>query len=332
MKTKTIILMAVAIVCGLVASYMTSRVIADRQAPTEDEKVTILVAKKNLAMGLLLKEPENFFEEKQLTKGEEPKRAIKNFEDLKDRRLAKPLSAEQFVTAEDLHDQQTAGLPGQMRPGMRAVALKVNADTGVGGFVLPHNRVDIVSVSRRGDEVLSRIILQNILVLAVDQNSQRPEDKLATVSSTVTVEVTPAQAEKLALATEFGTLRLILRPFGDEEKVTTGGATPKNLNTTSDAHSDDQQVVFDQTVKEKKSVWGSKVPDLPQGSQVVTKVPVAPPVPKTHTMTIFNGEQITKAVFSLSDKDSEDNTKIERSHPDQSSATKTPGKSVPVAK
>src|SRR5205807_626017 len=127
------------------------------------------------------------------------------------------------------------GLPGLMQKGMRAFSIKVNADTSVGGFVLPHNRVDIVSVSRRGDEMQSRIILQNILVLAVDQTAQRPEDKQATVSSTVTVQVTPAQAEKLGLASELGTLRLILRSFGDEEKVATAGSSPKNLNSASDS-------------------------------------------------------------------------------------------------
>src|SRR6516225_4321337 len=101
MKPKTLILMIVAIGCGLVASYMTSRVLSDRPTQTEEEKVTILVAKQNLSMGLFIKEPEKYFEDKEFTKGREPRKALKNFDEVKDRRLNKALSAEQFVTADD---------------------------------------------------------------------------------------------------------------------------------------------------------------------------------------------------------------------------------------
>src|SRR5437762_1668651 len=106
MKPKTVILMVVAIVCGLAASYMTSRVIADRDAQVEVEKVSVLVARRNLAMGTLITDPAKLFEEKQFTKGEEPKKAIRNLDDLKERRLNKPLAAEQFVTADDLNDKE----------------------------------------------------------------------------------------------------------------------------------------------------------------------------------------------------------------------------------
>jgi pilus assembly protein CpaB len=324
MKSKTLILMIVAIVCGLAASYMTSRVIAERQAPAEEEKVDVLIAKQNLNMGLMLKEPERFFETKAFTKGEEPKKAIKTFEELKDRRLNKPLSAEQFVTADDLIDKDKEGLPGLMQKGMRAFSIKVNADTSVGGFVLPHNRVDVVSVIRRGDDLQSRIILQNVLVLAVDQTSQRPEDKQATLSSTVTVQVTPAQAEKLSLASDLGTLRLILRSFGDEDKVATAGANPKSLNSATDAVTDDQGIPLDKFSERARRAL-IKVPDVPvQVTPPVVKAPEPPPPPppKTHTMTIFNGEQVTRAVYTLTEKETDLDAKIEKSQPDHPAAAK----------
>src|SRR5437667_10236014 len=91
MKPKTLILMVVAVGCGLAASYMTSRVIAERgNANADEEKVKVLVAKQNLAMGTLIKDPEKYFEEKAFTKGEEPKRALRDFGLLKDRMLNKP--------------------------------------------------------------------------------------------------------------------------------------------------------------------------------------------------------------------------------------------------
>jgi pilus assembly protein CpaB len=318
------ILMVVAIVCGLAASYMTSRVIADRSSDTEVEKVTVLVAKKNISMGTLLKEPEKVFEEKQFTKGEEPKRAIKTYDLIKDRRLNKPLSAEQFVTPDDLNDKSQDGLAGGMAKGMRAVALKVNLDTVVGGFVLPHSRVDIVSVVRRNEnDTYSKIILQNVLVLACDSISQRPDDKQSIAATTVTVQVTPAQAETISLATELGTLRLILRPFGDEDKVTTAGVTPKGITTGTDGKSPDDLVASDSDTGGRTPVWGSKVPDVPTTKQA-DAAPEAPPAPKTHTLTIFNGDSVTKAVFTLGEKEGEADVQIEKSQPDRPAGKAAP--------
>src|ERR1700716_236217 len=100
MKPKTLILMVVAVTCGLGASYMTSRLLAERQ-PDESEKIPVLVAKKNLDMGLAIKKPEDLFEEKKFTKGDEPKNAIAKMEDLQTRVLKRSLRVGDFVTGDD---------------------------------------------------------------------------------------------------------------------------------------------------------------------------------------------------------------------------------------
>ena len=79
MKPKTMILMGLAITCGLGASYMTSRLLADR-APAEDEKVRIIVAKRTLSVGERLSKPEEMFEFKDVAKDSEPPDAIKDFD------------------------------------------------------------------------------------------------------------------------------------------------------------------------------------------------------------------------------------------------------------
>jgi len=304
MKPKTLILMVVAIACGLAASYMTSRLIAERNTEkSDDEKVGILVAKQNLATGYLIKEPEKMFEEKLYTKGEEPKKAIRGFDQLIERRLNKPVNAEQFVTAEDLVSKEQEGLAGIMKSGLRAVGLKVNVDSSVAGFVLPHCRVDIISVMRRNEnETYSKIILQNVLVLAVDQSPIRPDDKPTMVASTVTVQVTPGQAEALSLASDLGSLRLILRAFGDEEKVATRGVTPKSLLQADNGEA-----------KEPEPPPAPK--PAPAPAPVVVVKPKEPPPPKTHTLTIYNGESATKAVFILDAKDAPQSMQIEQSLP-----------------
>src|SRR5262245_53229724 len=113
MKPKTLVLMFVAVACGLAASYMTSRLLAERSnKEATEEKVKILVAKKNLSLGYFLKNPEEVFEERQYTKGEEPKKALRNLDQLKDRRLNKSVAAEQWVSADDLMDKSQETLAG----------------------------------------------------------------------------------------------------------------------------------------------------------------------------------------------------------------------------
>jgi pilus assembly protein CpaB len=92
----------------------------------------------------------------------------------------------------------------------RAMAIRVNAETAVGGFVTPGDFVDIVMTQGGGDELRALTILQNIRVIGVDQTSEEATDQ-PEVARTITVEVTPEQGQKLALAQKAGTLSLTLR-------------------------------------------------------------------------------------------------------------------------
>jgi pilus assembly protein CpaB len=96
------------------------------------------------------------------------------------------------------------------------MSLTVNAQTGVGGFVTPGDEVDIVLTRGGGDEMRALTILQKIRVIGVDQRSDEQSDQ-AIVARTVTVEVTPEQGQKLALAQSAGMLSLSLRSLETEE-------------------------------------------------------------------------------------------------------------------
>src|ERR1700738_5165754 len=113
MKPKTLILMVVAVTCGLGASYMTSRLLAERQ-PEETDKVPILVAKKNLDMGVTVKRVEDLFEIKNFVKGDEPKNAIAEPKDLLARVLKRSLRTGDFVTGDDLLSDKDVGLSALM--------------------------------------------------------------------------------------------------------------------------------------------------------------------------------------------------------------------------
>src|SRR5262249_35084040 len=145
------------------------------------------------------------------------------------KRLNKPINADVHVTPEDFEDEKTS-LEGVIRPGYRAISIKVSPDTQVAGFVRAHSRVDVISTVRAGDtNSISRIILENMLVLAVDAQRMRDPEKDAHQASTVTLEAKPDEAEKLTIAGAIGDLRLVLRSNDDEESAKTRGARPSDV-------------------------------------------------------------------------------------------------------
>ena len=104
-------------------------------------------------------------------------------------------------------------LSAMVADGMRAVSIKIDDVSGVSGFILPGNHVDVILTRRLGSasaNLVTDIILQNIKVLGIDQLASTDADK-PVVGRTATVEVTPEQAGKLVLAQQAGTLSLALR-------------------------------------------------------------------------------------------------------------------------
>ncbi|MEW9854147.1 Flp pilus assembly protein CpaB [Novosphingobium sp. M1R2S20] len=116
-------------------------------------------------------------------------------------------------------------LAAALGPGMRAMTIPVSDKTGVGGFVFPGDRVDLVltqSVQNEGDQELktSETILRNLRVLATDQSTEKAVEEGKSVVRTfrtVTLEVTPRIAEKVSVAETIGELSLILRPLADNK-------------------------------------------------------------------------------------------------------------------
>lgn len=97
----------------------------------------------------------------------------------------------------------------------RAVAITVNAETAAGGFVTPGDYVDVILTQGSGEELRAVTILQNIRVIAVDQDANEQSDA-PQISQTVTVDVTAQQGQALALAQRAGRLSLMLRDFSTD--------------------------------------------------------------------------------------------------------------------
>ena len=103
-----------------------------------------------------------------------------------------------------------------LSPNARAMAIKVDAVTAVGGFITPGDYVDVLLTRGNAETLMTDTILRNIRVVAVDQSDDELADK-PDVAATVTVEVTAEQGQVIALAQNAGMLSLALRTPGSDD-------------------------------------------------------------------------------------------------------------------
>jgi pilus assembly protein CpaB len=124
------------------------------------------------------------------------------------------------------------GLPITISEGMRALSVRVDEVIGVAGFVLPGTRVDVLLTLGSGQgrsETTTRIVLQNVAVLAAGQQVERDKDGKPQMVAVITLLVTPEQAETLTLAANDGRIQLALRNTIDTLRVATEGAQTGSL-------------------------------------------------------------------------------------------------------
>ncbi len=136
----------------------------------------------------------------------------------------------QFVAGEPIREVKLArpgsGFLSAILPsGKRAIAVRVSANNTAGGFILPGDRVDVVQTvaQQSGSDApadnVSRTILSNIKVLAIDQTVGEKEGEAVAIGKTATLELDPAQVELITAAEASGTLSLALRSMADAAEV-----------------------------------------------------------------------------------------------------------------
>jgi len=158
-----------------------------------------------------------------------PAGAITDLGSLLGRVAISPIKAKEPFLESHLAPQniKTGGVAAVIPSKKRAVAVKVDKVIGVAGFVHPGHRVDVLVTMSKGktDQPITKMVLENILVLAAGPEVQvgKGKEEKATPVDVITLEVTPEEAEKLALAATEGKLQLALRGFTDTEEVLTRG-------------------------------------------------------------------------------------------------------------
>jgi len=160
--------------------------------------------------------------------------AIFEAEQVRGRVTRYPLAPGEVILESKLAPQGApAGLAGIIRDDRRAVTVKVDEASGVAGFIMPGNRVDVlVTIGRNEfrDDPVTQVVLQNLAVLGTGQDieQQRGGEK-AKVVPTVTMEVTPEEAERLTLAAKEGHITLALRGWTEQEAPATHGVRVSGL-------------------------------------------------------------------------------------------------------
>ncbi len=301
MKPKTIILMVIAIVCGLGASYMTSQLIANKgeEPVAELEKVNVLAAKKNLDMGTKLEEQDELFEVKEFIKGEEPENTVGDFEEVKQKYLKVNLRKGAMLFLDDVDDSPTS-LP--IPDGLQAVSLRVNVKTSVAGFAnLPGSRVDILWTRRTGsdDETACHTLLENVLVLAADQTNTRVEGVNALPAQVITVALSHEDARRVTLAEEMGTMSLILRKPGDVSSPETAKISLKDLIKPKEEVEEESQE--EEVVDGGSAPVNPVVPPIPQieDGPLAVLPPDLGPKFKQHLVKIHTPEGVRTVTFLL---------------------------------
>ncbi len=245
MKKAQLIGVSIAGVAGL-AAFMMMKGIVNKPAPTKEVQVQVnttevLVARVDIPLGEIVNDGHfrwqtwpkeavtpNFITR---TQGMEAQR------DLAGRIARAPFLAGEPITPHKLIKAGSGGVLAAILPsGIRAISTKIKEDTAVGRLILPNDHVDVILIRRmRGksgqDQHVSDTLFSNVRVLALGQQIETKEGKKSAdgTASTATLELTPRQAELLALAGQTGDITLSLRSVADLSE-SNGPANAANIN------------------------------------------------------------------------------------------------------
>lgn len=249
MRVVTIILIVVALAVAGATAFFVSQFLATTEEAAnkppeiiEEPKVEVLVSADDLPLGKIIQSedlrwqlwPEDSIQPDYIMRGAGGDGEIDQgiLDDIRGSAVRLEIIAgEPIISSKLFHRGDSGFLSGVLAPGMRAVTVGVNPETSGGGFVLPGDRIDLVVIfdvldtdevtGETTNRVVSETVLQDLRVLAVDQEvateSRRGEDgqpsgdTLTEVGETVTLEVTPNEAQIVAVADQMGRLRLVLR-------------------------------------------------------------------------------------------------------------------------
>src|SRR5262245_13696794 len=283
-QTRTFIVVAVAVVAASVARYGTYRALSQiPQRPVEMPTKKAVVAAKQMPLGTLITRDSvkvvDWPAQTPLQGG------FATLDEVVDRGLITAVVENEPISENKLAPKEAgAGLSPTIKPGMRAISIRVNEVIGVAGFVVPGSRVDVVSIlsdpRATTNDPLSRVVLSNVVVLSAgtryDQEEGR-KDGQAIRSTVVTLMVDPLDADRVALAQSKGELMLTLRHPLDLEPSDPRGIRFASLITGAGAQD------------------AAPKPAAPTGTRRAAVPPPPPPPPPAPVVKAYTVETIRAA-------------------------------------
>lgn len=232
---KRLIFLILALAIAATVSFLTFKMVKEKPTQKPMAKVEtelIAVATEDLHRGDKLTKED--MRQVPFLKDSMPLGAHTDAEKLVGRTLIQSLKKTEPILESRLAptDITAGGLAVIISPKKRAMSVKIDKVIGVSGFIKPGHSVDVlVSIKKPGKQVgyITKIILENILVLSSDAEMKEGEKKASKGPEVITLEVTLKEAEKLALALNQGKIQLALRNYSDTEDELTRGATVSTL-------------------------------------------------------------------------------------------------------
>ena len=259
-KHKSFILLGTAIVIALITTVLIVRVLQGKVMAKERASIEtqpIAVAMADLSWGTSL--TKDMIKTVPFPKEYVPPGCFSGAEGLAGRVLVYPVKMNEPIFESRLAPQtiQVGGVAALISPKKRAVAVKVDKIIGVSGFIHAGNRVDVLVTlaTVKSSDPVTKIVLENILVLAVGPDVELDKKgKDSKPVDVITLEVTPEEAEKLALSASEGKVQLALRNFNDTEDAFTRGMTiPTLLTSYSGGSRETNAVAASKTTKGGKT-------------------------------------------------------------------------------
>lgn len=249
MRSKTLMQLVLALGCGLVASIGINQAMS-RPAPEAvvGETTEIVVAQTDIGMGDPLK-PE-VLKLEAWPKDRVPPGALTKIDETEGRRTRTKIFAGEPIIEPKLlaKGEDVSDAAGLIPKGFRVVSIRVDAVSGAASLIKPGDRVDVLvhlqeNSSRGIAKTTTKTFLQHVKVFAVDDVFRRDEDgPQSIVAKTISLLVTPAQAELVTMASELGSVRLVMRSANDEENTDTPGTTVSDLRGDSSSDTEVAQV------------------------------------------------------------------------------------------
>jgi pilus assembly protein CpaB len=193
------------------------------------------------------------------------------------------------------------GLEVKIAPGKRAMALKINDVAGLSGLIQPNSRVDVLVTlqanQQQNTKEQAKLFLSNMRVLSVGTEVERGDDGKSIQATTATLEVTPQQAEQIAVAVNQGTIQLVLRGYGDPDSVTTPGATSTDVL----AQLRSRPIASEQAPKPEPRRMRERPAPMPAPAPAPVPTVVAGPKADSVVVRVYRGDKLSQQKFEQRD-------------------------------